>query len=518
MELTGIANKQTHIERDGGAESPWQKGLPGVSPEAVNDIDTIYDCLVVGAGITGITAGLMLQKAGKHTLIVEAHTVGFGTTSGTSSHINTFADTTYTEAKTAFGEDGAKLFSKAVNEGAGIISAYVKEFNIDCDYETKAGYIYAEDDDQAKDLQKLYDGAVLVGVPIEFIKDVPVPIPFKSAVKMDGQAQFNPMKYLKALEAEYLKAGGKIAEHTMAQKVKSEDGIHEVETSNQTSLRAKSLIFATHIPPGLTPFSFECAPYRSYVIGVKLKDDSAYSDALIYDLEDPYHYIRTHLIDGQKLLLAGGNDHKTGHGDPEQSMADLEAYVSKYYDVASVEYRWSSQYYIPADGLPYIGKMPLMGDGVYCATGFNGNGMMLGSISAKIMSDMVCGVESPYEKLFDPSRIKPVDGFADLVKENADVAYHFIADRFSLKKADSFNDIAPGTGKVVEVDGKKVAAFRDKAGEVHALSPVCPHAKCIVNWNQEETSWDCPCHGARFDIDGTVLNGPVEHNLEKIES
>ncbi len=516
MELTGIPNEQIHIERDGGAESPWQKGLPGVSPEAVNDVDTVYDCLVVGAGITGITAGLMLQKAGKHTLIAEAHTVGFGTTSGTSAHINTFADTTYTEAKSAFGEDGATLFAQAVNKGADIIKNYVNEFNINCDYETKPGYIYAEDDDQVKDLQKLYDGAVSVKVPVEYVTDVPVPIPFKSAVKINGQAQFNPMKYLKALEEQYIEAGGTIAENTRAQKVTSKDGIHTVESEGK-AIRAKKIIFATHIPPGLTPFNFECAPYRSYVIAVKLNDDS-YPDALLYDLQDPYHYIRTHVIDRQKLLLVGGNDHKTGHGDPEQAIAGLEAYTRKYYNVESVKYSWSSQYYIPADGLPYTGQMPLMADGIYCATGFNGNGMMLGSISAKIMSDLVIGIKSPYTNLFSPGRIKPVASFTDFVSENADVAWRFIKDRFSINKEESFDEIKPGNGKVLEVDGKKVAAYRDNNGKIHALNPVCPHAKCIVNWNQEETSWDCPCHGARFNAYGVMVNGPVEHDLEKIDS
>jgi nitrite reductase/ring-hydroxylating ferredoxin subunit len=263
-------------------------------------------------------------------------------------------------------------------------------------------------------------------------------------------------------------------------------------------------------------FNFSCAPYRSYVMAVKLMNDD-YPDALVYDMQEPYHYFRSHIIDGQKLLVVGGQDHKTGHEDAEKSFEDLEKYVRKYYQVSSIKYKWSSQYYVPVDGLPYVGHLPFAPDGIYSATGFNGNGMMLGSISAKILSDLVVGKDNKYADLFSTSRIKPIDGFTEFVKENADVTYHFVADRIAVKETDSLKSIQPGNGKVVEYDGKKVAAYRDDKGDIHALSAVCTHAKCIVSWNSEEKSWDCPCHGARYDIDGKILTGPATVNLTKIE-
>jgi nitrite reductase/ring-hydroxylating ferredoxin subunit len=273
------------------------------------------------------------------------------------------------------------------------------------------------------------------------------------------------------------------------------------------------------MPPNINLLNFECAPYRSYVMAVKLKSGQ-YPDALIYDSQEPYHYVRSHTIDGQEpLLIAGGLDHKTGHEDPEKAFADLEKYVRKYYNVSSVKHKWSSQYYVPADGLPYIGQMPLAADGIYCATGFNGNGMMLGSVSGKILSDPVCDRGSKYaEEYLALARIKPIDSFSEFVKENADVAYHFVADRLSIHETDSIKRLQPGTGKVVEVNGKKIAAYRDDSGTIHALSPVCTHAACIVNWNSEEKSWDCPCHGARYDIDGHVLTGPATKNLQAINA
>jgi len=504
-----------NASRDGNCESPWQHGLHGI-PVASNEntAGDLFDCLVVGGGITGLTTALMLQQAGKKTAIAELHSVGFGTTGGTSAHMNTFADTTYKEAESAFGKEGAQLFADAINEGFGIIKSNIEAFHINCDYEEKTGYLYAEDDDQAKQLEDIYKGAMQVGIPVQYIKKAPSPVPHTTALQFENQAQFHPLKYLKGLQKAYIAAGGAIFEQTRIQKVTSENAVHTAESAN-VNIRARNIVYATHMPPGLNVFNFRCAPYRSYVMAVKLKNN-AYPEGLIYDMQEPYHYFRTHNIDGQDLLIAGGNDHKTGHDDPEKAFDDLEKYIRRFYNVSSVKYRWSSQYYVPVDGLPYIGQMPFAAEGTYCATGFNGNGMMLGSISGRVLSDLVLGKASRYRQIFDPSRIKPIDGFNEFVKENADVAYHFIADRLAVHETDSLKRLKPGTGRVVEVDGSKIAAYRDENGDIHVLSPVCTHAKCIVGWNAEEKSWDCPCHGARYDIDGNVLTGPATMGLQKL--
>ena len=506
-----IENK--YNTRDGALESPWQ--LP---TEALINSESlageIYDCLIIGAGITGLTAAVLLQQQGKKIALVDAHNVGFGTTGGTSAHINTFADTTYPEAESAFGEEGAKLFAEAINKGAGIIKQLITELHIDCQYETKTGYLYAETDDEAKQLDDIYKGFVKVGVPANYTEKVPTPVSYIKALEIPGQAQFHPIEYLLALKDAFLKAGGHLFENTLIDSLHHDGDVHNA-ISDYKSISAKKVIYATHLPPGITVFSFKCAPYRSYVLAVTLQDNN-YPDALIYDSQEPYHYVRTHQINEQNLLLIGGNDHKTGHDDPEKAFADLEAYARKYYNVAEVKYRWSSQYYIPADGLPYVGQIPFMDDGVYTATGFNGNGMMLGSISGRILADKVLGIESKYEQIFSSSRIKPIDGFTEFVKENADVAYRFVADRFGVEEKDSLQQLQPGTGQVVEFNDKKMAVYRDKEGAIHALDPVCTHAGCIVNFNAAECTWDCPCHGGRFAIDGSVLTGPPTKGLEQI--
>lgn len=500
--------------RDGLLKSPWQL-LPTSSDKTMIPAGGVYDCLIIGAGITGLSTGLLLQQAGKKVVIAESRTPGFGTTGGTSAHINNFADTTYAEAKNAFGDEGAQLFAQAIQEGAGLIKSNIENFRISCDYEEKTGCLYAETEGEVKQLADIFEGMQQVGVTAAYTEKAPTPVSYLQALEIPGQAQFHPIKYLQAIKAAFIKAGGILLENTFIEKLDERDDLHIAQAAGQ-KIESKKVIYATHVPPGITVFSFRCAPYRSYVIAVKLKNN-AYPDAVIYDLQEPYHYVRTHIIDGEQLLLVGGNDHKTGHGDPEKAFADLEKYVHTYYTVSSVKYRWSSQYYIPADGFPYVGQIPLANDGILTATGFNGNGIMLGSVSAKILADLVLGIDNKYAELFSPSRIKPINGFMEFVKENADVAYHFIADRFGIPETDSLNHLHPNTGKVLELDGEKLAVYRDEDGSIHALSPTCTHAGCIVNFNPAERTWDCPCHGGRFAIDGSVLTGPPTEALQQIQ-
>lgn len=507
-------NSLSGNNRDGNHKSPWQQGLSRNYLWNDEYAGKPFDVLIVGGGITGITTALMLQGQGRNCILVDAHNIGFGTTGGTSAHINTFADTSYAEAESAFGQEGAQLFAQAINEGFSIIQANVNTLGIDCDYEIKEGYLYAENEQQMKELQQIYEASVKYNIAVNFTKDIPVPVAFKEALIFPGQAQFHPTKYIQALADAYVAKGGIIVEHFIVDEV-ARDGDYYRVACNGNAIQAKKVVYATHVPPGINIFSARCAPYRSYVLGVSLADKN-YPDALAYDMQDPYHYFRTHTIRRKKYLIVGGNDHKTGHDDPGQAFNDLEKYVREHYQVSEVAFRWSSQYYVPVDGFPYIGLMPGESE-IYCATGYNGNGMMLGSVAAKIIADAILGKQNKYRKIFDPSRMKPIAGFKEFVKENADVVYQLVTSQFSAAEIDSVKNIPKDTGRVVELQGKRLAIFKDRDGETHILSPVCTHAGCIVNWNDQEKSWDCPCHGARYDIDGNVLNGPTKKNLDKID-
>jgi glycine/D-amino acid oxidase-like deaminating enzyme/nitrite reductase/ring-hydroxylating ferredoxin subunit len=503
------------IPRDTNSVSPWQQQPAVLEQQSVIYESTIYDVVIIGAGITGLTTGLMLQEQGKKCIILDGHSVGFGTTGGTTAHINTFFDTAYDQVEQDFGKDGAKVLADSAKESIAIIQEMVEKYGINCDFSFKDGIIFSENDKESKSLLSLLEASRRAGVEAVEIRDNGIPVPFQLAVVFNDQAEFHPMKYCLGLAAVFQSLGGVIVENAFVRKVTTEGAI-QIAHTDMFDVKGRNLIYATHMPPGLTVFDVECAPYRSYVIGVKLKN-SDYPKVMAYDMKDPYHYIRTHLIDDQPYLIVGGEDHKTGHEDPQAAFQDLEEYVRKYYYVESVDYKWSSQYYIPVDGLPFIGKMPGFEDNVFVATGFSGNGMILGTISGKVLSDAILEKENAYLELFSPSRIKPVAGFKDFVSENADVAYHFVADRLSTEQLKSLNDMPADYGEVVEYNGNKVAVYKDADGVISALSPTCTHAGCIVSFNAAEKSWDCPCHGGRYDLNGKVISGPPVINLKRID-
>lgn len=501
--------------RDSGTKSPWQATNKIFGAVLNKHKAEIYDVLIIGAGITGITTALTLQQQGKKCIVLEGHNIGYGTSGGTSAHINTFFDCTYPEIDSSFGEEASKLVAQAGVQARDQIATNVHTYKIDCQFEHRTGYLFSQNEKQTEQLKEILQSAKNAGVTVSEANTNGVSIAFERSLAFPSQAQFHPISYINDLAEQFVKLGGQILENTFIEKVEKNEEIYQAFTEQHT-FKGKKLVYATHVPPGITRFSFRCAPYRSYVLGIVLSDEEQYPKCMAYDMEEPYHYFRSHEIDGKQLLLIGGADHKTGHDDPEQAYLALESYARKYFSIKKIDYRWSSQYYIPTDGLPYIGEMEGDDQGMFVATGFNGNGMTWGTIAAKIISDGILGKENPYVALFNPTRAKPIAGFTEFVRENADVAYHFIADRFRATELHSLNELEDGEGKVVDLDGEKLAVYRDESGRISALDPVCTHAGCTVCFNPSEKSWDCPCHGARFDLSGKVLCGPPRKNLVQI--
>lgn len=502
------------MKRDGSCTSLWQDKMPDyVSKNQLSNKD--YDVLIVGGGVTGITTALQLQSSGLQCVVAEAHNLCFGTTGGTTAHLNTFFDTGYDQIEKKFGEDAAQLVAKATNQALDLYRSNIEEYNIDCGYQQKDGYLYSQDEKQTEELDKIFNASARAGVDVAYTDRIPVPIEFQKAIVYHEQANVHASRYVYALARAFEEKGGIILQNCMVNEVKG-DNMLEAETS-QGSIKARSLIWATHIPPGINLLHFRCAPYRSYAMAVSLHDE-AYPDGLAYDMHDPYHYYRTQIIDGKSYLIVGGEDHKTAHEEnTEGCFNKLEAHVRQCFKVKEVAFKWSSQYFEPADGLAYIGHLPGNPGNVFVATGYGGNGMTYSHISALLLTGLITKGESEYAKLFDPDRLKPVAGFANFVKENLDVVKEFIGKRLSKEKLQGLADLAAGEGRLVKYEGKFLALYKDEDGEIHAVSPVCPHAKCSVGWNSAEKSWDCPCHGSRFGIDGEVLTGPSILPLELVE-
>ncbi len=504
------------MDRDGKRESLWQEGLgPYVTRPAEWPSATV-DILIAGGGITGISTAYELQKRGLSCLLIEAHTLGYGTTGGTTAHLNSMPDTSFDILEKKFGASAAKTVFGAMDAAVRQIEKNARELQIDCDFEFKKALLFSKTSRQSSHLEEIIEKSRKAGLDIAPTDDPVMDLPHEKVAVIANQAQFHPVKYIYALAAAFEKAGGTIIQHCRLNSFDEKDGI-TVETT-MGKIQSKRLFFATHIPPGINLLDFRCAPYRSYALAAELIEER-YPDCLIYDMDEPYHYYRTHILNGKKYLVFGGEDHKTGHD--ENALAhfrNLESMLSEQFKVADIPYKWSSQFYEPVDGLPYIGELPGHSENVFVATGFSGNGMTWSQVAAVMIPDLITGRQHVCRELLDPKRVKPMAGFTHFIKENAEVVRDFVTDRITADKVNSLAEIPPGEGRIIRYEGDPLAVYKDGKGVIHAVNPVCTHVKCIVQWNNAEKSWDCPCHGARYSIDGEVLTGPSTMDLKQVRT
>jgi glycine/D-amino acid oxidase-like deaminating enzyme/nitrite reductase/ring-hydroxylating ferredoxin subunit len=500
--------------RDGANISLWQNTSDAFTPVRQLVTNQNYDVVIAGGGITGVTTALLLQQAGLRCVLIEAHTLCFGTTGGTTAHLNTLLDTPYNTIASNFGKDNATMVALATRNAIALVKNNILKYKIDCNFEEASAFLFSQNDDQTKELESIRKATVDAGLAANYTDTIPVPVKFDRALKVNNQGKFHPVRYVLSLAKAFEDAGGTIVQHCRVLDTANTDPL--VVNTEAGDVHANWLIYTTHIPPGVNLLHLRCAPYRSYAMAVKLADGNYPAD-LAYDMYDPYHYYRTQLIDGEQYLIAGGEDHKTAHAENTNApFIKLESHIRTYFNVQEIAYRWSSQYFEPADGLPYIGHLPGNPGKILVATGFGGNGITYSHVAAQLLADLVLEKENEYIEVFDPNRIKPVAGFSNFMKENIDVAKELITGFFTKEKIHALADIAPGEGKIVQIEGHTVALYKDEAGEVHALNPRCTHLKCTVSWSLAEKCWECPCHGARYDANGKVLTGPADRNLEKI--
>ncbi|GAA4432326.1 FAD-dependent oxidoreductase [Ravibacter arvi] len=502
------------MNRDGKNRSLWQDWPAPYQPlnSGGCDYNKVYDALIVGGGITGLTTGVLLQEAGLDCLLAEARTIGFGTSLGTTAHLNTLMDTPYPLIEKRFGLSGARLVAKAGEKAIALVETFTAETAVACNFERKTAWLVAATAEERQRLDEIREASLRAGLTAYPVSDCPVKLPFLAGCCFEAQGQVNAGAYLCSLAQRFEESGGIILEHTLVDETERETDYHKVSTMEGV-IKARRLIYATHIPPGVNQFSVLCAPYRSYAVAFTLADGH-YPDGLAYDMKEPYNYFRTQRVGDRDYVIAGGFDHKCGHEEnTENVFRQLEAMVRAYFNVSEIAYKWSSQYFEPADGLPYIGRYPGREE-TFVATGFSGNGFTFGTFSAILISELIMSGESEFESLFSPSRLKPLASAKNLVMENADVVAEWLAGFWKNDKISLLTELAPGDARVVEWEGKSLAIYKSETGKIYAVNAVCPHFGCKVSWNNTERSWDCPCHGSRFSFDGSLLTGPALSGLQ----
>ena len=478
------------------------------------------DVCVVGAGIAGLTAAYMLALNGSSVVVIEDGAIGSGETHHTTAHLSNALDDRYYELERLHGAHGARLAAKSHTAAIEAIEEITGRENIECDFERLDGYLFSPPGESTEVLERELAAAQRAGLDVDYVDRVPVDFhDFGPALRFPRQGEFHALKYVNGLAAAVKRLGGQIYGNTHATRIVGGEN-PSVETATGARITARAVVVATNTPINdRVAMHTKQAAYRTYVIGARVPAHSI-PRMLLWDTPDPYHYVRLQAAGGDSshdFLIVGGEDHKTGQADDFEDRFDaLEAWTRERFPmVEDVPLKWSGQVMEPADGVAFIGRNPGEAN-VYIATGDSGNGMTHGTIAGMLIADLIAGRENEWAKLYEPGR-KSLRSALEYARENLNVAAQY-ADHVLPGDVGSIDDIAPGEGAIVRRGLRQVAAYRDESGTLHQHSAICPHLGCIVAWNAAENSWDCPCHGSRFDrLDGHVLNGPAISGLPTLD-
>ena len=468
--------------------------------------DLTVDVCVVGAGIAGLSTAYELAKAGQRVAVVEDGDIGSGETGRTTAHITAALDDRYYNIESMHGEEGARIAAESHQAAIHRAEEISRLENIDCDFLRVDGYLFLAEDHPDKVLEDELEATHRAGITnTEIVERAPLPFwDTEICLKFPGQGQFHPMKYLAGLARSIEREGGHIFTNSHVDEV--QDGATPTIKAGKHTITARAVVVATNA--SISDYVVTHAKqesYRTFVIGARIPKGSV-PPILLWDTPDPYHYIRIQPMADYDVLIVGGEDHKTGHKDDgDQRLQQLEDWTRERFPmVESVPYRWSGQVVEPVDYMSFTGVTP-GGQHVFMHSGDSGNGITHGIMAGVLLKDLVLGRENRWAELYKPTRIS-LRATPTLIKHNVGAMLDFAQ---YILPAEEIEGIQPGEGRVIRRDGKIIAAYRDAEGMLHERSAACTHLKCIVEWNSTEKSWDCPCHGSRFDPFGQVLNGPA---------
>ena len=487
------------------------------------DLDT--DILIVGGGISGLTTAYCLLKSGRKIVLVEDGFIGSGESGRTTAHLTCALDDRYFQIETIYGEEGSALAAQSHSKAIDWIEETVQTLGIDCDFKRVNGYLFLHPSDKFENLQKEFEATKKAGLNTEWLEEIKsISTEHGPCIRFPNQGQFHIMKYLSGLANAIINLGGQIYTQTRAQDI--DDG---GATCNGFKVSAQYVVVATNTPMNnIVAMHTKQFPFRTYVVAAKIPKGSLEA-ALWWDTGNqdskwftaPYHYVRTEKYNAEfDLLISGGEDHKTGQADdediPEESRYDnLISWTKEHFPmITDIVYKWSGQVLEPLDYMAFIGKNP-GNKNVYIITGDSGNGMTHGTIGGLLIADLIQGKENPWEKIYSPKRL-PLKVPGKYLKEMADMTAQY-ADYFTEADIHETDELRAGEGAILSKGLKRLAVYKNESHELFAFSAVCPHLGCVLQWNADEKSFDCPCHGSRFTKEGKLINGPAIKDLKRIE-
>ncbi|SIR97902.1 FAD-dependent oxidoreductase [Natronorubrum thiooxidans] len=467
------------------------------------------DVAVIGGGIAGLSTAVELRDRGQSVAVLERDRVATGTTGKSTAKLTSQHGVIYDHLRREFGRRQATQYARLQENAIDEVERRIDDLEIDCGFERHPSYLYSNEPDE---IQRETDAAQAVGLSATYVTSVPPFERAQAAVRFDEQAWFHPRQYLLGIAAELRRDdGAAVYEHTRVTDVDpgSPCRVH----TREATVTAERVVLATGFPIlDRAGYFARMHPKRSYVLGIRLDGDPP--EGMYYRSGDNYRSVRTHHDSDGTLLLVGGENHKTGQGG---STADryrrLERWARERFPVASIDYRWSTQDYQTVDKVPFVGRVGPGGENVFIATGFRGWGMTNGVAAGRLLADLITGASPPERDLFSPLRFTPKASLSKTLTENADAASQFATDWARTLLTPGVESLEPGEGRVVRHGGTPIACARDADGVLHTTSAICTHLSCLVQWNDAERSWDCPCHGSRFGLNGAVLEGPATDDL-----
>lgn len=489
----------------------WWEAAPPTLPAQPLPRQAV-DVAVVGAGITGLTTALLLRQRGLSVAVVDMQGVGHGDTGRSSAHLTALLDTPYHTLIERFGQEGATAVAHSQLQAIDSMEHLALQHGIDCQWARVPATLYSDVPESDSLVRDELAACSLLGMATRAVHDVPLPFPVRAAMRLERQAQLQPMAYLQGLASAFERQGGTLCGDVRVLGV--DDGAPCVVHTTEGELHATQVVMATHSPVSRFNLHTKIYAYRTYVVAARVH--ALPPPGLYFDARSPYHYLRSAGAAGGDVLLLGGADHKTGQeGDTEARFDQLRDYLGERFSVHEILQQWSGQVLESADGLPFIGPNG-SDDHVWVATGYAGNGLTSGTLAATLLADTLTEQPNPYAELYSSRRLKPLAQLRRMMRENIDVPVHLVGDRFVADDI-TMAQLPPGSGAVVRHDGQALAVYRDDTGQLHTLSPACTHMGCFVKWNGAEQSWDCPCHGSRFSACGKLLQGPAVDDLPRLE-
>ena len=495
-----------------------------LNEKITNNYET--DVCIIGAGLAGLSTGYYLAKEGVNVIILDKDNIGQKVSGNTTAKITLQHNLIYDYLIKSFGTDFAMKYFKSNKEAISNIKKIIDDENIECDFEYQDNYVYTTNQD---DITKIHNEIKAINslsnilnsnekdIFADFVTSCNLPFKICGAIKVKDQAQFHPLKYMFGLSKAIKNKGGIIFTNSLVTDVKQKDGVYTTYTDKHF-IKSKYIVIASHFPFKDFPGFYFSKMYQStsYVLGIDTKSDLF--DGMYISSDKPTFSYRTAKYKDKKILIMAGGDHKTGYA-PDNNQTGyniLEQEAKKYYPNCEILYRWNTRDCITIDKVPYIGDFSNLMPNMFVATGFNKWGITSSNVAANIIRDKILGIKNEYSKIYEATRFSPIKNAHEMKNITSQVLKSFVTNRIKIPE-ENLSAIKNDNGGIIKVNGASIGIYKDINGKVFAVNPTCTHLGCLLTWNNLDKTWDCPCHGSRFDYTGKNLYDPAFKDLERYE-